>query len=134
MCLFGGYSIAPQFSQGVITKLVRWSGISKPQLLDGKVRLDSKQTAVLAPHMIILITVASICDVCALASNSQRMCTCRDNWSYFLPSESCCVHHSDRSCIHIRTLHKCQLLRMRSCKNKKSYFLHSKSSCLITAS
>ena len=65
MCLFGGYSIAPQFPQGVITELVRWSGISKPQLFDGKVGFDYKQTAVLAPHMIIPIAVTSICDVCA---------------------------------------------------------------------
>ena len=70
MCFFGGYSIAPQFSQGVITKLVRWSGISKPQLLDGKVGFGCKQTAVLAPLQIILIAVASISDDCARTSNS----------------------------------------------------------------
>ena len=76
MCLFRGFSIAPQFPQGVIAKLVRWSGISKPQLLDGKVGFGCKQTAVLGPHMIIRIAVASKCDACTRASNSA--CTCKD--------------------------------------------------------
>ena len=70
MCLFSGCSIALQFPEGVITKLVRWSGISKLQLLDGKVRFGCKQTAVLAPLQIILIAVASISVICAGASNS----------------------------------------------------------------
>ena len=53
-----------QFPQGVITLFTAIAGITKPELFDWKLCLVSEKTAVLAPYIVILITVTTIIGVC----------------------------------------------------------------------
>ena len=57
-CLQSGNSIALELSQCMVALLLALSGICKPQLFDWKLFISEK-TAVISPHIVILVTVTS---------------------------------------------------------------------------
>ena len=59
-------SITLEFSKSVITFLIGSVGVPKSQLGDWKMSLFREEPAVLTPHIVVLITVASIAAICAL--------------------------------------------------------------------